>query len=137
MADYKTAIEKTLNFEGAYVNDPVDTDGGETYCGISRNNFPHWVGWILIDNVKHQSNFPKILSENDSLTGFVHDFYKKEFWDMVGGDKINDQSIADILLDSAVNEGIRPAVKRAQEIAGLPQTGLFSGQLANAINNLA
>ena len=61
--------------EGYYSNNPEDA-GGETYCGISRRYFSHWVGWKFIDNYKKQHgeipynrNFPELRHD-------VAEFYK-------------------------------------------------------------
>ena len=40
-----------MEHEGGYVDDRDDR-GGETYRGISRNNFPDWKGWKKIDGFK-------------------------------------------------------------------------------------
>ena len=135
MANYDSAILKVLKNEGGYVNDPADK-GGETYKGISRKNWGSWGGWINIDGAKKRSNFPKSLYSNVLLNNLVIEFYKKHFWQPVGCDDIKDQDIADMLVDSAVLEGIRPAVKRAQKICGLTQTGVVSEELKTKLNSL-
>jgi lysozyme family protein len=38
-----------------------------------------------------------------------------------------------MLVDAAVNEGIKPAVKRAQKIVGIAQTGEFSEELKKLV----
>ena len=134
MADYKSAIAKVLVTEGGYVNDPDDA-GGETYRGIARNFWPHWKGWSIIDNAKG-FNFPNCLSLISNLQDAVIEFYKENFWDKVGGDQIASQTIADNLVDSAVNEGIKPAVKSAQSIVGMAQTGVVSEELVTKLNSL-
>ena len=103
MANYKEAISKVLKHEGGYVNDP-DDKGGETYKGISRKNWKVWSGWKIIDNSKSLANFPKCLYVNTLLNEYVVDFYKRNFWEPIGGDSIKDQSIANILMDAAVLE---------------------------------
>jgi lysozyme family protein len=60
MADFKQAHSIVMNNEGGYANDPSDR-GGETYKGISRNNFPNWKGWKLIDLHKLHVGFPQNL----------------------------------------------------------------------------
>ena len=135
MANYKEAISKVLKHEGGYVNDPADK-GGETYKGISRKNWKAWSGWKIIDNSKSLANFPKCLYVNTLLNEYVIDFYKRNFWVPIGGDSIKDQSIANILMDAAVLEGIKPAVKRAQRIVGINQTGIFSEELKIKLNSL-
>jgi len=54
----KEILAYTLDLEGGYSND-IDDAGGETYAGISRNNFPDWYGWTIIDDLKDEINFPK------------------------------------------------------------------------------
>jgi len=136
MANYKLAIDKVLKHEGGYANDKDDS-GGETYKGIARNFWPKWSGWKFIDLFEKKQGFEKLLSANTNLQDSVIEFYKNNFWDKVGGDKIQSQDIAELLVDSAVNEGIVPAVKRAQAIVSIPETGKFSEELSNALNNLA
>ena len=133
MANYKIAIDPILQTEGGWVNNPND-NGGETYRGISRKFWPSWGGWRLIDQHRLNPDFPKTLARDAYLQDLVVGFYKTNFWDKIGGDGINDQSIADLLVDSAVNEGISPAVKRAQGIVGLPQTGHITDELVEKLN---
>ena len=70
------------------------------------------------------------------LNEYVVDFYKRNFWVPIGGDNIKDQSIANMLVDAAVLEGIKPAVKRAQKIVGITQSGEFSEELKIKLNSL-
>lgn len=133
MANYRESILDILLTEGGYANDPDDL-GGETYRGISRKFWPNWKGWVIIDARKEDPNFPRILENSQLLMDAVIEFYDINFWDKIGGDKISNQSIADLLVDSAVNEGIVPAVKRAQGIVGLPQTGKVTDELIQKLN---
>ena len=119
MADYKTAITKVLKREGGskITNDPTDP-GGLTKYGISQRAFPS----IDVKNLTEQKAI---------------DFYKINFWNKIGGDKIHNQDIANLLVDSAVNEGIVPAIKRAQAIVGIKQTGTITPDLIIKLNSLA
>jgi lysozyme family protein len=135
MADYKHAIAKVLVTEGGYVNDPDDA-GGETYKGIARNFWKNWAGWTIIDHAKGHDDFPHCLNSISLVLDAVISFYKTNFWDKVGGDMIASQTIADMLVDSAVNEGIKPAVKRAQVIVRLPQSGVIDAELVKRLNAL-
>ncbi|MEA4981423.1 MAG: glycosyl hydrolase 108 family protein [Paludibacter sp.] len=135
MADYRHAIAKVLKHEGGYVDDPDDT-GGETYKGVSRRNWPYWSGWAFVDQAKKQSGFPASLTKISGLNDSVISFYRDNFWNKVGGDMIDDQDIANLLVDSAVNEGIKPAVRRAQKICGIAQSGEFSEELKTKLNSL-
>lgn len=135
MANYRHAIAKVLLTEGGYANDKDDS-GGETYKGVARNFWPRWTGWAFVDQAKKLPNFPASLSKISALQDSVIAFYRTNFWDKVGGDFIDDQDIADLLVDAAVNEGIKPAVKRAQMIVGIAQTGVFSEELKTKLNSL-
>jgi len=141
VANYKSAIGKVLKSEGGYSNDP-DDGGGETYKGISRRFWPQWLGWTIIDALKKESKFPKKpttpneIEIDVQLQYEVQMFYYEQFWVKIGGDKISNQGIADLLVDSAVNEGIKPAIKRAQAITQLPQTGIISPELVTKLNSL-
>ncbi|HZK69737.1 MAG TPA: glycosyl hydrolase 108 family protein [Paludibacter sp.] len=136
MANFKPAITKVLLTEGGYANDPND-NGGETYRGVARKFWPNWSGWTIVDTAKNQPNFPKSLSGNAALKDSTIEFYKINFWDKIGGDKINNQSIADLLVDSAVNEGTVPAIKRAQGIVDIAQTGHVTNELVEKLNLMA
>lgn len=135
MANFKIAISKVLMHEGGYVNDPTD-NGGETYRGISRKFHPGWVGWSLVDAAKKEDHFPNNLKANLVLHGLVMAFYKSKFWDMICGDSIKSQTIADLLVDTAVLEGISAGVKHAQGIVGMDQTGIVTRDLINKLNAL-
>lgn len=110
MADFKIAFGITNKNEGGYVNDPAD-HGGETYCGISRVNFPHWSGWGIIDNCKTMNHFPEILKASDLLPKLIEDFYKTNFWNPINGDNIPNQDLANQVYDASVNMGVHQALK--------------------------
>ncbi|MCL2029533.1 MAG: hypothetical protein FWG97_03875 [Deltaproteobacteria bacterium] len=48
---FDRVYKQTKEFEGGYVDDPLDA-GGETFRGISRKNHPKWPGWPLISQAK-------------------------------------------------------------------------------------
>ena len=140
MANFRRCFEPILKTEAGYTID----SGGETWRGVSRKFFPHWDGWGLVDNAKKHPGWlaenytrcTQILEKVDFLEDKVLAFYKKEFWDKVGGDSISDNSVAVMLADAAVNEGIVPAIKRAQSIMGLPETGVSNQLLISKLNSL-
>ena len=112
MAKFKTAFEKTMQNEGFYSNDPNDP-GGETCFGISRVYHPEWRGWKLIDEyAKTDTDFPDFV--RNLLRTYAEEFYEKEFWVKCGADRVASQLIANELFDSAVNVGVREAVKFLQ-----------------------
>lgn len=124
MANFKIAFRKTCKWEGEYVNDPDDT-GGETYKGISRKHHPTWNGWKIIDKLKqeHPRGFKTKLKGNSELQAMVDDFYKRNYWNHLHLDDLANQELANQVFDTAVNCGIKPAVKIIQKVLGIPADG--------------
>jgi len=67
----------------------------------------------------------------------VIDFYKVNFCDKIGGDSIGNINILNMLVDTAVLEGITSAIKRAQKIVNLDQTGYVTNELLIKLNSMA
>lgn len=118
MANIKLFEPYIIRNEGYYSNDPDDT-GGETWEGISRNNFPKWGGWLIIDAYKAHSNFPSVLKGLSDLQQLVDNFYKFSEWDVLKADQINNQSIANFLVDWEINGGLGSPCEHAQAILGI------------------
>lgn len=132
MASFEEAYKKTSKHEGGYANVSSDT-GGETYMGISRKWYPNWSGWKIIDArkpLKHNQVLNIV-----ALMALVEDFYRKTFWNAIGGDDIDDQLTAERLYDFGVNAGQARSIKQIQEILGIPQTGKADAATIAAINN--
>ena len=126
MANFEIAYEKTLAAEGGYKLHTVKGDrGGMTFAGISRNNWPDWIGWQLID--AGETAGPRIEAS-------VKAFFKAYFWDKIYGDQIGFQGVADVIYDFAVNSGIIPAVKRVQKIVGASQDGILGPKTFAKLN---
>lgn len=121
---FERACSKVLNLEGVYSNDLNDT-GGETAFGISRNNFPDWEGWKVVDNLKKihgtGQNFITAMNLNDELNTLVKQWYKQEFWNPFQLDNIREPSLAFEIFDQSVNLGRK-------------QTTLFIQRACNALN---
>lgn len=101
------SLAKLLKLEGVYSNDK-DDKGGETYCGISRNNFPNWLGWLSVDQHKGTKSFLEILQADMKLELFVRNFYMEYFWQKMNCDILPDL-IASKLFELSVNVGIKRA----------------------------
>ena len=114
MARFSVAYIKTMEFEGGYVNDPVDV-GGETYAGISRVYNKTWSGWKLIDSLKKDRTFPTNLKKHEQLQREVAIFYKQHYWDTNRLDEFTSQALANKLFDIGVNMGVRRAARFLQE----------------------
>ncbi len=119
---FDRALARLLDIEGGYVNDP-DDPGGETYRGIARRFHPNWLGWEIVDSIKHDAivegyNLTQRLDAENALQGQVTDFYYTEFWTRFRGDNIPPEIAAE-LLDIAVNLGVHQAVRFLQRALNL------------------
>lgn len=134
MAKFIDAYKKVLNNEGIYSNDPDDA-GGETYKGISRRANPNWDGWISIDAIKksHPTTFKDILKKTPELEKKVQDLYKDKYWDCFELDDVLSQLVAEQMFDTAVNQGQTAAIKFAQRVLDLRETGKWSLDLLNKL----
>ena len=93
---FNDIIEKVLEHEGGYVNDPNDL-GGETNFGITKRFYPD----VDIKN----------LTKEDAKQ-----IYYKDYWKKNSCDKMPDQ-LKHIYFDMCVNMGKRTAVKILQRTA--------------------
>ena len=117
MADFSTAIEKTLKREGGDTYTEIAGDnGGATKFGIS------------------QAAYPKLVIRNLTQQG-AEEIYKRDYWDRVRGDEIALQSVAENIFDTAVNMGVRTASKLTQLCLDMdPVTGNIGPETVTKIN---
>jgi len=145
MADFKLFEPILLRNEGGWCNKAKDS-GGETWEGISRKNYPKWSGWQIVDRIKAEQNFPDHWSRQQvrdldlalhgdaQLSALVDAFYKCEVWDIYQADNIQNQSIANFLVDWGVNAGASVPIKHAQLILGVAVDGKCGPNTIAAIN---
>ena len=109
---FYSAVRLVFKHEGGYVNHPEDP-GGETKYGISKRAYPD------VDI----ANLTKYEAER---------IYKEDYWDKVMGDQLP-AAIALVVFDTAVNMGIRRAVKFLQETVNAKVDGIIGPKtVANA-----
>lgn len=115
MSDFEIAYGETELHEGGYVHDPLDR-GGETYSGISRKYHPQWEGWQTIDRIKrnHPNDFTRHVNNSHGLIALAKDFYRTQFWQPILGNEIRDQSIANKVFDTAVDQGTATSIQYLQ-----------------------
>jgi lysozyme family protein len=149
MASFELARKRTDGNEGGWADNPNDA-GGETFRGISRNNFPKWQGWPVIDQEKKKLGaVPKLYGGNayrvyveklnarlfalPLLMKWVEDFFRVNFWSPNMLDEVQSQEVADWIYDHAVNGGAR-GVMWVQEAAGVKADGDIGPVSLAAIN---
>lgn len=137
MAKFETAEAITGRNEGGYANNAADT-GGETYAGITRNHWPNWAGWKIIDQIKNAygrsaSVINRQAKLNPTLQKMISDFYKINFWNVNKLDMFTDQQLANSVYDFAVNSGNDRSAKFLQQAAN--DTGLVNLVVDGDIGN--
>ena len=131
MANFKEAIDKVLEHEGGYVNNPLDL-GGTTNFGISLRFLQSIDATANIETIKNLT-----LEEAEEL-------YFNHFWLSSNCDKIKSQSIAEKVFDTAVNTGSKVANRFLQSTLNiiifngkpLVEDGYIGAETINAINLL-
>jgi len=135
---FLTALNTILQKEGFYSNIKSDT-GGETYQGISRNNWPNWPGWQIVDKNKPLKQNQKI--DSSELKTMVAAFYKVNFWNKIQADQFKNVSVATLVFDHAVNAGTGSAIRLLQNVlnnnfnANLKIDGVIGPKTLQAVNS--
>lgn len=127
MSEFKKFLPLLLKCEGGYVNNPNDK-GGCTNKGITLKTFNKYYG-VPYHRELCCGDLRQIKDEQ------VEHIYKDGYWDKCKANYINSQRIANLLVDMAVNSGVKRAVRLMQEIVGVTQDGIVGNITLNAINN--
>jgi lysozyme family protein len=125
MADIKLYSPLLWNLEGGFTNNPVDP-GGATNHGITLNTYIEYC---------NKTNKPKpTVQDLKELTKTVWlDIVKTMYWDVWQADKINNQSVAEILVDWYFNSGIW-GIRIPQRLLGLKEDGIVGNATISTIN---
>lgn len=120
MADFDTAVERTLAREGGYVNDPRDP-GGATKYGISQRIFPD-------------------LDIAGLTEARARAIYHSTYWTAPGIYRLTDDELAARVFDLAVNIGQGRAIRVLQRACNwfgpdLRTDGFIGPLTANFCNN--
>ena len=116
MAQFNTYLPLLQQVEGGYTDNPNDNGnwtGGKkgighlvgTNKGVSAPVYAKWIG-----------RTPTV-ADMKGITGAVaNTIFKQWYWDKVNASRINDQSVANIIVDHAVNAGAAAAGKLVQKV---------------------
>ena len=124
MADIKKFLPY-LQIEGKYSNDPNDS-GGHTMRGVTLSTFTAY-------RKKKGLEPPTVQDLKDISPDTWEDVVKTMFWDLWQADQINNQSIANILVDWVFNSGYW-GIKIPQRILHLSEDGIVGSHTLYAIN---
>jgi len=138
MANFEIAYKETGLYEGdgykCEEEDNGDWSGGKrgvgvlagTIAGITASEVMRSLGktvfTLTADDVK---NFPESKRK---------EIYKKKYWDVIRGDEIESQELANKIYDEQVNAGYQ-SIKAIQQMAGLSVSGKMTDETIQYINN--
>jgi lysozyme family protein len=112
---FTDAVNRVLDIEAGYSNDPVDR-GGETICGIARNYWSDWAGWDIVDRMKEKGLEPVVTTQ---LTSLATDLYRVHFWNRLRCEDLGSGTLAFELFEMAVNMSVHKAATVLQEALNL------------------
>jgi lysozyme family protein len=111
-----------LAFEGGFVNDPDDR-GGATNKGVTIATYRHVFG------------SGKTVTELKNITDAEWDIvFRSMYWCQMRADDIQDQSIANLMVDFAWASGVVRASKYLQKAVGTKQDGVVGAKTLKAVN---
>jgi len=125
MAKIELLVPKTLKWEGGFVNH-LNDKGGATNKGITIGTFTHY---RKLKGLPQPSvNDLKNISNEEWM-----DVLKTLYWDRWKADKINNQSIANFLVDWVWASGVY-GIKYPQQVLGVVSDGIVGIRTLTAIN---
>ena len=121
MAKYEKLMPTVLEFECGFVNHPSDP-GGATNSGVTLSTFRSIYG----------KN--KTVQDLKNMTNEQWEYiFKTRFWDRWKADDIDNQSIANLLVDWLWASGVY-GIKYPQEVLGVKTDGIVGLKTLAAIN---
>jgi lysozyme family protein len=113
--DFDSSFSALIGNEGGYTNDPRDP-GGETMFGISKRAYPtEDIANLTLDRAKL--------------------IYRRDYWGPAGCDAVPD-ALKFHLFDTAVNQGVRTAVRVVQNAVGETPDGILGPLTLQAISTM-
>ena len=133
--EFQTAYNITVKNEG-YLSNHKNDLGGMTWKGIARNMHPNWAGWREIDKILNNGGKVVDIKVNGYIEKLVQEFYYNEFWKPLRCQEINSEKVRNKLFDTAVNVGIKNAVRFNQRAMRMIDDGVVSDMFINALKML-
>ena len=144
MKRFNKAMEILKLVEHSNRNDKLlhknEGENGLTYFGIYQSAHPKLKMWKIIESyLKIEPDIKKcsvILSNVSDLTGEVYRFYKQEFWDKMGLDKVNSGHICNEMFIFGVNVNWDKCNKEVQRMIGVKDDGIIGDKTIAKINEI-
>lgn len=125
MAKIELLVPKILKWEGGFVNHPNDK-GGATNKGITIGTFSYYRRLKGLPQ-------PSVEDLKDISNEEWKNILKTLYWDRWKADQINNQSIANLLVDWVWASGVY-GIKYPQQVLGVVVDGIVGNRTLTAVN---
>ena len=123
MAKAELLMPKILQWEGGFVDDPLDA-GGATNKGVTLTTFRQFYGRdATVEQLK-----------NITDKQWLH-IFRSGYWDKWKAGHIANQSIADIVVDWAWCSGVKTSIREVQRLLGVSDDGIVGKITLDAVNS--
>ena len=113
---------KLKKFEGGYSNVKGDR-GGATYKGVTLKTYRSFFG------------SDKTVKDLKSMTEEQWRKIMTSYWNACHAGEMVNQSVAELIVDWAINSGPKTVIKIVQRILGVEDDGVVGTETINAVNN--
>lgn len=127
MAQVSKLAPYILKWEGGFVNDPDDA-GGATNMGVTISTWKS-VGYDKDGDGDIDVDDLRLLTKDDVINKVL----KPHYWDRWKADKIESQSVANIVVDWVWASG-KHGITRVQKILGVTVDGIVGEKTLKAVN---
>lgn len=128
MAKSEILSEFVLSWESPKYTNRKSDRGGATKYGITLATWKK-VGYDKNGDGVINAEDVKLLTKSD-----YDRVFKRNYWDVCMADKINNQSVANLLVDFAYNSGCSKAIRKIQKVVGVITDGIMGKNTLAAIN---
>lgn len=135
-ANFDQAFVQTIKHEGvAFTAFHYDNDGGGTKYGFTLKRYKQ-IAKAEKATKFYDNDKDGVITKNDLrliTMGQVKHLYKRYYWDAVGGDRINNQFVAELFYDYLIHGGL--SSRKMQGLIGVKQDGKLGKETFEKVNS--